>query len=175
VPCFAHLLTIAGGLTEIGGLGLVIAEIINVQRREFPERRGWVRSALAWLRRLGRKPPPKVIDVGGTVDVTGTFSARVTKADPGKDAPTTERVNWLAQQLEELRQLTQQDKNELRRAIAAVRAATTDELAELRTAVQQREEDRREGLADALLLQKIGTAAFMVGVGLSVWGNLAPC
>jgi hypothetical protein len=26
-----------------------------------------------------------------------------------------------------------------------------------------------------LLLQKIGVGAFIVGVGLSAWGNLAPC
>jgi hypothetical protein len=26
-----------------------------------------------------------------------------------------------------------------------------------------------------LLLQEIGVGAFIVGIGLSVWGNLAPC
>jgi len=30
-------------------------------------------------------------------------------------------------------------------------------------------------LADALVLQKLGVVAFIAGVGLSVWGNLAPC
>ena len=175
VPCLSHVLTVLGGVAEIGGLVLVIVEIAKVQRREFPEHRGWVKRALEWLRRLGRKPSPRYVDLQGAVEASGALSLRVIRGDPGEDAPTNHRINWLKQQLEDIRQLGQQDKAELHREIAVVREAVAGEVAELRAAVQQREDERREGLSDALLLQKIGVAAFIVGVGLSVWGNLMPC
>ena len=175
MPCLAHLVTVVGGLAEIGGLILVIVEIAKVQRREFPEHRGWVRQTLGWLRRLGRKPESNVIEMSGTMSSSGTMTGRLTTGDPGEDAPTTKRMNWFAQQLEEIRQLGQQDKAELRQEIAHASEARATELANLRATVQQREEDRREGLSDALLLQKIGVALFIVGVGLSVAGNLVSC
>jgi hypothetical protein len=109
------------------------------------------------------------------VEASSALSLRVTRGDPGEDAATKDRINWLKQQLEDLRQLGQQDKAELQREITVAREAVAAEIADLRAAVHQREDDRREGLSDALLLQKIGTAAFIVGVGLSVWGNLASC
>jgi hypothetical protein len=173
VPCLAHVLTIVGGLAEIGGLALVVVEIIKVQRREFPQHRGWVRRALGWLRRLGRKPETRY--------VTGAVSlAAVTSAGAGavvEKPPQTlaDRVKRLERLLDELRQLGQQDKAELRQEIAQARETSEAQVAELRAAVEKRDQERRDGLSDALLLQKVGVVAFIVGVGLSVWGNLLPC
>lgn len=54
MPCLAHVLTVSGGLAEIGGLILVVVEIVKVQRREFPEHRGWVVRSLAAMREAGQ-------------------------------------------------------------------------------------------------------------------------
>jgi hypothetical protein len=62
------------------------------------------------------------------------------------------------------------------RKLAREARRRTDAVArELRELVQELEQGRRDSLKDTLFLQKLGTSAFIVGVVLSVAGNLVPC
>jgi hypothetical protein len=174
MPCLAHVLTVLGGLAEIGGLLLVIVEIVKVQQREFPQHRGWVRRTLAWMRRVFRKPPAQTVHVTGigSAEAFGNVSLEVTRGP----ATTLEgRVERVDKQIEDFKRKQREDKAEVERRIAEAGRRADETADELRKLIAQRDEERRKGLADALLLQKIGVAAFIVGVGLSVWGNLAPC
>jgi hypothetical protein len=174
--CLSHLLTVAGGVAEVGGLGLVIAEISKVQRREFPEHRGWVKRSLAWLRRLTGQKRSHTVHLAGSASARGNARGVLSVSGSAGPPPTLEqRVERLEADLRSHAEQAVKDRGEMHRAVRDANERIDKAARELRELIEQREDERREGLADSLLLQKIGTAAFIVGVGLSVWGNLVPC
>jgi hypothetical protein len=176
LPCLADILVVTGGAAEVGGLILVVAEIINVQRREFPEHRGWVTRTLAWLRRVFRRTPSHVYMKAGTGVATASGGgATVTVGKPGPAPTLEERVERLERDTRALAEQASMDRDEMRQSVREAIERGDKAARELRTLIEERDQARREGLRDALLLQKIGTAAFIVGVGLSVTGNLVSC
>jgi outer membrane murein-binding lipoprotein Lpp len=171
------------------GWGLVIAEIVKVQRREIPEHRGWVVRSLAAMRaagngladevaRLLRREPERhdatvhVAALSGTATAGGTTTGTLTVAS----APTlAERVERLEAETRRLDEQAAADRTEMRAEAREAKSRIDAAAREIRVLIEERDRQRREGVRDALTLQWIGTIAFIVGVGLSVWGNLAPC
>jgi hypothetical protein len=190
VPCLAHVLSVAGGLAEVGGLVVVIVEIVKVQRREIPEHQGWVVRSLAAMREAGQgiaeevgrllRGEPERRDAtihtggaalsgtsGGGSSVTGTLTV---------GSPTlAERVERLEAEIHRLDEQAAANRQEMRTEARQAKAHTDTAAQEIRAMIEDRDRQRREGVRDALTLQWIGTGAFIVGVALSVWGNLAPC
>jgi outer membrane murein-binding lipoprotein Lpp len=189
VPCLAHVVTVAGGLAEIIGLALVIAEIVKVQRREIPEHRVWVVRSLAAVRRAGqeiadevgrllRREPERrdatvhAVSAGSAVAGGGNVTATVIRGP----APTlAQRVERLEAEIQRLDEQTAADRNEMRAKAREAKSRTDTAAREIRAMIEERDRQRREGVRDALTLQWTGTLLFIFGVGLSVWGNLAPC
>jgi hypothetical protein len=185
----ANVLTVLGGLAEISGLALVIAEIVKVQRREIPEHRGWVVRSLAAMRRAGdaladevrrlllRRPEPQdatvhVAAMRGSATGGGSVTGTVTVGS----APTlAQRVERLEAEIRRLDEQAIADRQEMRTEArnAKTRAERVDH--EIRAMIDERDRMRREGVRDALTLQWSGTILFIVGVALGVWGNLATC
>jgi phage tail tape-measure protein len=100
---------------------------------------------------------------GGATAVVGS---------PGPPPTLEQRVERLENDLHALAEQAVKDPDEMHQLANEAKRRADEVGRELRALI---ENERREGLADALLLQKIGTTAFIVGVGLSVWGNLASC
>jgi len=187
VPCFANILTVVGGLAEIVGLGLVIAEIVKVQRREIPEHRVWVVRSLATMRAAGRGIADEVARLlrreperrDATVHAAAIGGSAVAGGGSVTATVTTGPAPTLAERVEaETRRLDEQtavDRREMRMEAREAKSRTDVAAREIRAMIEERDRQRREGVRDALTLQWFGTVAFIVGVGLSVWGNLVAC
>jgi hypothetical protein len=189
MPCLAHVLTVLGGLAEIAGLSLVVVEIIKVQRREIPEHQVWVVRSLAAMRRAGqgiadevgrllRGEPERrdatvhVAALRGSATASGSATGTLTVGPP----PTLpERVERLEAEIRRLEEQAAADRQEMRAEAREAKSRTEAAAREIEELIDERDRQRREGVRDALSLQWIGTSLFIVGVGLSVWGNLAPC
>jgi len=177
MPCLAHSLSIAGGVFEICGLVLVVAEISKVQRHEFPERQGRIRRSLAGLRqRLKRRRPhmTTVVHAGGAT-ASGSGGVTAVIGVPGPPPTLEQRIERLEEDFKAAAEAAVQDRDEMRKLAREARRRTDAVARELRELVQELEQGRRDSLKDTLFLQKLGTSAFIVGVVLSVAGNLVPC
>lgn len=189
VPCLGHVLTVVGGLTEIGGLALVVVEIVKVQRREIPEHRGWVVRSLAAMREAGsvlavevarmlRRQPRRrdvTIDAGPASISVSAGGAVVTTGKAGPAPTLRQRIERLEREIRRLDGQSANDRQEMRDEAKRAREHAEGIDHEIRAMIEERDRQRRQGFRDALALQWIGTGAFMLGVGLSVAGNLVPC
>lgn len=167
-------LTICGGVTEIVGFALVFYEVVDTQRREFPEYVPIHHRTARWLRRkLGRaRSGTAHLSGGGSVTTSGHAVLTVTRA------PATsleERVDRLEQEIRDVRRESSEAHAALDQRVTAANTRITDAETSLRTQLDEMEAARKETLRDTILFEKLGTGLFVVGVILSVLGNAISC
>jgi hypothetical protein len=169
----AHALTICGGLFEAGGIGLTVREVVRVEDRAFPERRG--RLLRAWRRMRARlSGESRTIHVSGidsAVAIGGSVSVRV---DRGAAHPED-----LKARIDRLEKLVDDRDREHRGAVERVEQRIVEVQRELGERVDElvaersrKDTEDHEALADSLALQKAGAVLFIVGAFLSAAGGV---
>jgi hypothetical protein len=158
---------------EVIGFGLIVFQLVRVQRQEFGTPQFVVRSR-EWgkrkIRRLLRRPQQihaVSATMTGTADVAGSLSVR-----KGMGPQASDRFAAIEFNLEQI-------ENELRASIGLLdkRLGTVgDELTATRNAIQQgkreQEEARKAELRSSLAFEAWGVGFFLFGTVLSVLGSL---
>ncbi len=172
----ADVLTVTGGVLEIAGFGLVVAQLVRVQRREFgtpqtiKRTRTWLWHQVAQLLPRRRKDAT-VHAASASLSATASMAGHAMawhNMDPGR----ADRVDAIAQNLEQLHERVdrlakkQGDRiSDLRRDVDATRAALHGHTAE-------QEEQRKAELRASITWEAWGVVLFLAGIMCSVAGSL---
>ncbi len=166
-------LTIAGGVLEVTGFGLVACELARVQHREFGAPR-FVSKLRAQARRLLRRSVTHTAEGSGTITATGSLHAQGI-ARQGSGDTLDERVAALEANLGTFEREVDERHRDVEGRVADVRSGLDELQAELAQDRREAEDERRDTLRASVAVQAWGTFLFVVGAVLSVVGNTVNC
>lgn len=171
----AAVLTVMGGVLEISGFALVVAQLVRVQRREFgtpqsiARAHNWLRHRTARL--LGRRKDATVA-ARAAMSASAGMSATVSV---GKDMSETapDRLAAIAANLNELHGIVERLGSRHQQAIAALRGDVDTTRVELREHAAEQEAQRKAELRASIKWEAWGVVLFVAGTACSVVGSLA--
>jgi hypothetical protein len=136
----------AGVVLELTGIAVALWGLDDLSAELFPSRPLPHRSVPRWIkRRIGLKPPPKVVQLGGAVETDMLASARLqtTKARPSEAASLAawndyweSRLGNLAEQIQWARHDMKKADNDLAKRISDEASARSAAVAELQARVR---------------------------------------
>lgn len=150
-------LTILGALCEAGGIVLTVREFVRVEDREFPEKRNrLVRMWRRVQRRLGRKPPAQVIEVGSiaSAEAFGHATIRVDRARVEDPDDLEARIERLERAVDDRDREHRATLERIEAPVGDVEVAHARSLEGLRADLDQAGADEREALRESLTLQR---------------------
>lgn len=160
-------LVIAGGVLQILGFMLVVAELIRVQQRDLGTPAFVERWRGRFRRLLGRT---KTHEMSATFGIKTSVSAHG-KARKGPGKTLDDRVSAVEENLRRLDDEVDQGRVELEAKIADVRREVTLARSEWDEKRQSDEARRKADLALAVKTQLSATLLFVIGVALTVVGS----
>jgi hypothetical protein len=171
----AAALTIIGGVLEISGFGLIVAQLVRVQRREFGTPQSIAR-AQNWIRQtarlLGRRKGGTVHAAGVAMSASASMSGAASVwRNMGDSAP--DRLDAIAANLNELHAIVDRLGSRHQQAIAGLRGDVDATRTELREHTAEQEAQRKAELRASITWEAWGVALFLAGIVCSVAGTLA--
>jgi hypothetical protein len=172
----AAALTVIGGLMEVAGFGLIVAQLVRVQRREFgtPESiaraQNWIRHHTARL--LGRRKGATVHAAGVSMSARASLSGTASVwRDMSDSAP--DRLDAIAANLNELHAIVDRLGSRHEHATAGLPGDVDATRTELREHTAEEEAQRKAELRASIKWEAWGVALFLAGTVCSVAGTLA--